>query len=51
MPRISCSVVNNSLEEKVIQVFKKIGCNIDSNNIEACHRLTKSVTELSFSFL
>ena len=32
---------DNSLEEKVIQVFKKVGCNIDSSNIEACYRITK----------
>ena len=31
----------NSLKEKVIQVFKKVGCNIDSSNIEDCHRITK----------
>ena len=31
------SMDDNSLEENVIQV----GCNIDSNNIEACHRITK----------
>ena len=30
------SVDDNSLEEKVIQVFEKVGC-----NIEACHRFTK----------
>ena len=35
------SVDDNSLEEKVIQVFKKVGCNIDSSNIEACYRITK----------
>ena len=32
---------DNTLEEKVIQVFEKVGCNIDSNNIEAYHRITK----------
>ena len=31
-----CSVDDNSLEEKVIQVFEIVGC-----NIEACHRITK----------
>ena len=35
------SVDDNILEEKVIQVFEKVGCNIDSSNIEACHRITK----------
>ena len=38
---IPCSVDGNILEEKVIQVFQKVGCNIDSSNIEACHRITK----------
>ena len=35
------SVNDNSLEEKVIQVFEKVGCNIDSSNIEECHCITK----------
>ena len=35
------SVDDNSLEEKVIQVFEKVGCNIDSSNIEECHCITK----------
>ena len=35
------SVDHNSLEEKVIQVFAKVGCNIDSSNIEARHRITR----------
>ena len=29
------------MEEKVIQVFEKVGCNIDSSNIEECHCITK----------
>ena len=32
---------DNFLEEKVIQVFEKVGYNIDSSNIEAWHRITK----------
>ena len=35
------SVDDNSLKEKVIQVFEKFGCNIDSSNIEASHRIIK----------
>ena len=35
------SVDGNTLEEKVIQVFKKAGFNMNSSNIEACHRITK----------
>ena len=41
------SVDGNSLEEKVIQVFEKVGCNIDSSNIEAFHRLTKIIVKFS----
>ena len=35
------SVNDNSLEEKVIQVFEKVGCNIESSNTEAGHCITK----------
>ena len=35
------SVDDNISEEKVIQVFEKVGCSIDSSNIETCHRITK----------
>ena len=38
---IPCSLDDNILEEKVIQVFEKVGCSIDSSNIEACHGITK----------
>ena len=33
---ILCSADDNSLDEKVIQVFKKVGC-----NIQACHCIAK----------
>ena len=36
-----CSVDDISLEKKVIQVFEKVSCNIDTSYIEACHRITK----------
>ena len=35
------SVDGNTLEEKVIEVFKKVGFNMDSSNIEACHCFIK----------
>ena len=38
---IPLSVDDISLEEKVIQVFEKVGCNIDSSNIETCHGIAK----------
>ena len=55
----------NSLEENVIQVFEKVGCNTGSSNTEMCLRLSKKnervigrlsgsygeVIELSGSFL
>ena len=28
-------------KKKVIQVFEKVSCNIDTSYIEACHRITK----------
>ena len=46
---IALSADDNSLEEKVIQVFEKVGCNIDSSNIEACNRITKRNDRVKFS--
>ena len=34
-------MVNNSLEEKVIQVFEKVGGNIDYSNTEVFHHTSK----------
>ena len=33
-------VSNENLEWKVLEVFSKVGCEIFSRDIEACHRLT-----------
>ena len=44
------SVGDNILEEKVIQVFEKVGCNIDSSNIETCHRITKKYDRIIVKF-
>ena len=44
------SVDDNILEEKVIQVFKKVGCKINSSNIEACHRITKKNDRVKVKF-
>ena len=41
---------DNSLEEKVIQVFEKVGCNINSSNIESCHRITKRNDRVTVKF-
>ena len=34
---ISESVKQNELEDKVLRIFKKVGCDIPSDNIEAWH--------------
>ena len=31
------SVKQNELEDKVLRIFKRVGCDIPSDNIEACH--------------
>ena len=35
-------VSNENLESKVLEVFSKVGCEILSCDIEACHRLTNN---------
>ena len=37
VPRIPESVKQNELEDKVVRIFKKVGCDIPGDNIEACH--------------
>ena len=44
------SVDEKILKEKVIQVFEKASCNIDSSNIEACHRITKKKDRVIVKF-
>ena len=31
----------DALEEKVVAIFEKLGCNIPTEHTEACHRTTK----------
>ena len=38
------------LEEKVVKIFKKLGCNIPSNRIEACHRVSKKSATVIVTF-
>lgn len=38
---IPCSVSDNDLEGKVIEVFGKLGVNVKEDGIEACHRIKK----------
>ena len=39
------------LRRKVIQVFEKANCSIDSSDIEACHCIAKKKTELPWRFV
>ena len=42
---IPSEVEPDVLEEKGVNIFEKLGCNIPSNHIEACHKVSKkSVT-------
>ena len=38
---IPSEVEPDVLEEKLVNIFEKLGCNITSNHIEACHRVSK----------
>ena len=35
------NIEHNQLEGKVIQVLNKVGCNIISDNVEPCHRISR----------
>ena len=39
---IPCDVSNKNLESEVLEVFSKVGCEVLSRDIEACHRLTNN---------
>ena len=39
---VPCDVSNENLESKVLEVFSKVGCEILSRDIEACHCLTSN---------
>ena len=44
---IPIEVEPDVMEEKVMNMFEKLGCNIPSNHIEACHRVSeKSATAI-----
>ena len=42
MVRIPNSVNNSELEDKVLIVFQRNGCEISPRDLEACHRLRKN---------
>ena len=39
--RIPASGSHDSLKDKVLNVFDKMGCHIQKENVEACHRISK----------
>ena len=39
---IPSNVSHQNLENKVIEVFSKVGCNITNENIEACHHINQN---------
>ena len=41
----------DALEEKVVAIFEKLGCNIPTERIEACHRISKKNPEVIVKFL
>ena len=40
--RIPNEVKDESLEESIVRVFDKLGCSIDTDWIEVCHRVSKN---------
>ena len=40
----------DTLEEKVVAIFEKLGCNIPIGHIEACHRISKRNQQSLSSF-
>ena len=47
---IPSEVEPDVLEEKVVNIFEKLGCNIPSNHIEACHRVSKKSATVIVKF-
>ena len=39
---IPSEVKNETLEENVVGIFDKLGCSIDTDRTEACHRVSKN---------
>ena len=44
------SVNKNELEDKVLTVFQKIGCELSPRDLEACHRLRKNSDRVIIKF-
>ena len=47
---IPSEVEPDVLEEKVVNIFEKLGCNIPSNHIAACHRVSKKSATVIVKF-
>ena len=47
---IPSDVEADVLEEKVVNIFEKFGCNIPCNHIEACHRVSKKSATVTVKF-
>ena len=47
---IPSEVKADNLEEKVVNIFEKLGCSIPPNRIEACHRVSKKSATVSQIF-
>ena len=38
------------MEENVLKIFEKLGCTVERNNIEACHRISKKNKRIIVKF-
>ena len=47
---IPSEVKADDLEEKVVNIFEKLGCSIPPNRIEACHRVSKKTLTVIVKF-
>ena len=47
---IPATIDNTQLEDKVIQVLNKVGSNISSESVEACHRISRSNDRVIIKF-
>lgn len=43
-------IEGNILEENVVQIFEKLGCNISPKSIENCPRVTKKISAFIVKF-
>ena len=48
---IASEVEADALEEKVVAIFEKLGCNIRTESIEACHSINKKNPTVIIKFL